>query len=59
MTKLKKKKKLRQNKSLKLKEVKKFEKKLGLKDFVEKVKYPLKSWGKLFHHIYLHKRLNI
>lgn len=28
-----------------------FEKKLGLKDFVERVKYPLNGWLKLFHHV--------
>lgn len=28
-----------------------FEKQLGMKDFVERVKYPLKGWLKLFHHV--------
>jgi len=27
-----------------------FEKKLGMKDFVEKIKYPFKGWLKLFHY---------
>jgi len=31
-------------------EVKFLEKKLGLTSFVEKIKYPLKGWFKLFHH---------
>ena len=28
-----------------------FEKKLGMKSFVEKIKYPFKSWMKLFHYV--------
>ena len=32
-------------------EVKYLKQKLHLKDFVEKVKYPLKGWLKLFHHL--------
>ena len=31
-------------------EVKYFEKEMGMKSFVEKVKYPLTGWLKLFHH---------
>lgn len=32
-------------------EVKFFEKELGMNSFVEKVKYPVKGWMNLFHHI--------
>jgi len=32
-------------------EVKFLEKELGFNDFVEKIKYPLKSWVKMFHHL--------
>lgn len=40
-------------------EVKFIEEKLGLKSFVEKVKYPLHGWRKLFHHIpILNKQAN-
>jgi len=36
-----------------------FEKKLGMIDFVEKIKYPLKGWLKLFHHVpILNKQAN-
>ena len=36
-----------------------FEKKLGLKSFVEKIKYPLHGWLKLFHHVpILNKQAN-
>ena len=28
-----------------------FEKQLGMKSFVEKVKYPIHGWLKLFHHV--------
>jgi endonuclease/exonuclease/phosphatase family metal-dependent hydrolase len=40
-------------------EVKFFEKGLGMKSFVEKIKYPLHGWLKLFHHIpILNKQAN-
>ena len=40
-------------------EVIQLEKKLGMKSFVEKVKYPLNGWLKLFHHIpILNKQAN-
>lgn len=40
-------------------EVRFLEEKLGLNDFVEKVKYPLKGWLKLFHHVpILNKQAN-
>ena len=40
-------------------EVRFLEEKLGLTNFVEKVKYPLKGWLKLFHHIpILNKQAN-
>jgi endonuclease/exonuclease/phosphatase family metal-dependent hydrolase len=40
-------------------EVKFIEKELGLSSFVEKVKYPLKGWLKLFHHVpILNKQAN-
>ena len=36
-----------------------FEKKLGMKSFVEKIKYPFKGWLKLFHYIpILNKQAN-
>jgi len=36
-----------------------FEKKLGMKSFVEKVKYPMKGWLKFFHHVpILNKQAN-
>jgi endonuclease/exonuclease/phosphatase family metal-dependent hydrolase len=36
-----------------------FEKKLGLKYFIEKIKYPLSGWTKLFHHVpILNKQAN-
>ena len=36
-----------------------FEKKLGMKDFVEKVKYPFQGWLKLFHYVpILNKQAN-
>ena len=33
-----------------------FEKKLGMKSFVEKIKYPFKGWLKLFHYVPLFKK---
>jgi len=40
-------------------EVIQLEKKLGMKSFVEKVKYPLTGWLKLFHHVpILNKQAN-
>ena len=40
-------------------EVRYLEQKLGLNDFVEKVKYPLHGWLKLFHHLpILNKQAN-
>ncbi len=36
-----------------------FEKKLGMKNFVEKIKYPLQGWLKLFHYVpILNKQAN-
>jgi len=36
-----------------------FEKKLGMKDFVEKIKYPFEGWLKLFHYVpILNKQAN-
>jgi len=40
-------------------EVRFLEEKLGMKDFVEKIKYPLKGWLKIFHHLpILNKQAN-
>lgn len=40
-------------------EVRFLEKKLGLKDFVEKIKYPIHGWRSLFHHLpILNKQAN-
>lgn len=40
-------------------EVRFLEEKLGLKDFVEKIKYPFKGWLRLFHHLpILNKQAN-